>query len=191
MACIDRCVTAEVGSWYLSNPSTPGDREVAAAYEQLQRETDRLFANLMSRRNEGAIQIVFTCCLEPYAGAHELIESVQVDRMLEVTTAAVHGGRIHPLLGCEFGGAFDRFRAVHDLIGHGLPGLDFELESEVAAWRVQDRFDHGIARWALATEICGVNSARWVTGEALDAKALHPDPQVLEWLAAIVRGSTV
>jgi hypothetical protein len=189
MVWIDQTVTAEVGSWYLSTSSMPGDREVVAAYEQLQRETDRIFSNLMSRRNEQAIQIVFTYCLQPYADAHELIESVQVERMLEVTTAAVHGGKIHPLLSCEFGGAFDRFRAVHDLIGHGRPGFNFELQDEVAAWRVQDRFHRGIARWALATEICGVNSARWITGDVLEAKALPPDPHVAGWFAAIVQGS--
>jgi hypothetical protein len=35
------------------------------------------------------------------------------------------GERLHSLLGCEFGGAFDRFRAVHDHIGHAGCGYGF------------------------------------------------------------------
>jgi hypothetical protein len=132
------------------------------------------------------VRLAFTRCRQPYGGAGDLIAAVREERTLEITTAAAAVGRLHPLLGCEFGGAFDRFRAVHDLIGHARLGYGFDLDGECAAWLAQDRRHRGLARAALATELCGVNCARSVIGEAPDLKAMLLSPDVLHQLRASV-----
>jgi hypothetical protein len=79
---------------------------------------------------------------------------------------------LHPVLGCELGGPFDRFRAIHDLVGHVITGFGFDLAGEYAAWWKQSRMHGALARRALATELYGVNSARWMAGQAPDHKAM-------------------
>lgn len=167
-----RDVVAEIGELYLSAPSTPRDAWVVAAYGQLAAQTDRLFRTLFGGEEPRAVRLVFTRCREPYASDRELIAAVRACHVLEMTTVAINRERIHPVLGCEYGGAFDRFRAVHDLIGHAETGFGFALHEEIAAWRLQDRLHSRLARRALASELLGVNSARSITGAAPVQKAM-------------------
>jgi hypothetical protein len=161
-----------VGEWYLHSRSAHRDAQVIEAYAQLQRETGRLFTFLTRGACHRAIRVAFTRCAQPYESDEELIFAVRTNGTLEITSAATAGERLHPLLDCEFGGAFDRFRAVHDLIGHAWCGYGFNLHDECAAWNAQDRLHGGLARFAFATEIYGVNAARAVIGEAPDLRAL-------------------
>ncbi len=169
---VDGWATARVADWYLDSPSAHGCAKVRGAYRQLQIETDLLFT-IVSRDPVSSVpRVEFTRCPRPYASAAELIVAVGSGGTLEVTSAATAEGRLHPILGCEFGGAFDRFRAVHDLIGHAWGGHGFGFEAEYAAWRAQDLLHTGLARSALATELYGVNAARSITGEAPELRAL-------------------
>jgi hypothetical protein len=161
-----------VGEWYLRSRSAHHDAVVIEAYEQLQAETDRLFTPLTRANSQRAVRVAFTRCARPYEDDEELILAVRANQTLEITSAAAAGERLHPLFGCEFGGAFDRFRAVHDLVGHARCGFGFDLHDECAAWSVQDRLHTGLARFALATELYGVNAARSIAGEAPDLRAL-------------------
>jgi hypothetical protein len=164
-------MASAVGDWYVGSPSMHGDARVVAAYQRLQAEIDGLFRSLFCSGNPDGARCVFTYCRQPYGSDRDLIASVRADRVLEMTTSAATGGRLHPLLGCELGGPFDRFRAVHDFIGHARPAFGFDLDGEIAAWRVQERFHSAPAQWALATELYGVNCARWLIGEAPELKA--------------------
>lgn len=168
-----------VGEWYLHSRSTHRDPAVREAYTQLQVETDRLYAILTRDDRPSATRVVFTLCGEPYKNDEELIRATRSEGILEITSAVAGGERLHPLLGCEFGGAFDRFRAVHDLLGHARCGYGFDLQDECAAWSAQDRLHSGLARYALATELYGVNAARHLAGEAPDLRALLLAPSVL------------
>ena len=132
------------------------------------------------------MRIVFTRCRDPYDSDAELIAAVRTCRVLEVTTAAVSREPIHPLLGCGYGGPFDRFRAVHDLVGHAMTGFGFGLTDEIGAWRVQDAFHGPLARSALATEILAVNCARSLAGEAPDQKAMLLPPQLVQRSRSVV-----
>jgi hypothetical protein len=181
-------VAAEVGEFYLGARNSPASMPVVAAYEQLQAETDRLFDSIVRNDRQGAVRVVFTRCPEPYASDHELIAAVRAGAVLEITTAAVESGRLHPVLGCEFGGPFDRFRAVHDLIGHAATGFGFGLPDEFAAWRLQDAMHGRIARWALATELLAINAARSVLGQAPEHKAMLLDRDLLRRSRAVVHG---
>jgi hypothetical protein len=169
---------ALVGEWYLTSRSASHDAKVIAAYHQLQLETDRLFGALFCSGDSHSVRVVFTSSRQPYGCDRDLIAAVRAHRILEITTAAVEAVRLHPLLDCGFGGAFDRFRAIHDFIGHVKTGFGFDLCDEVSAWRVQDRMHSPLARLALATEICGVNCARWIAGEAPDLKAMLFAPEI-------------
>jgi hypothetical protein len=166
-----RDAAAEIGASYLSAPNRPRDPLVIAAYTRLQAETDAMFDQLVRREDPHAVRIVFTRNRAPYTDADELIAAARVDRVLEITTAAVHPEPLHPLLRCEPGGPFDRFRAVHDLVGHAQTGLGFSLDDELAAWRIQDRLHGQLARRALATELLAINSARAILGEPPPQKA--------------------
>jgi len=171
-----------VGAWYLHSPSAHRDAEVVEAYRELQAETDLLYTLLTEDAFQWTVRVAFTRCAQPYASDDELISAVRADGTLEITSAAAVGERLHPLFGCEFGGAFDRFRAVHDLIGHAWYGYGFDLADECAAWSTQDRLHHGLARFALATELYGVNAARNILGEAPDLRALLLAPPTVEGL---------
>jgi hypothetical protein len=176
---VSRVVAVDVGRSYLSASSTPLDPVVVAAYTSLQAETDRLFDSLVRCAGRHSVRIAFTRCEVPYADAGELIESARADRVLEITTAAVHRDPIHPILSCEYGGPFDRFRAVHDLVGHAQTGFGFELDDEMAAWRRQDRLHGHLARRALATELLAINCARAIIGEAPPQKAMLLSPELV------------
>jgi hypothetical protein len=176
---IDMSKAAAVGEWYVRSRSAHRNPKVIQAYTQLQSETDRLYTHLTSEFCPRTARVVFTRCRQPYASDQELICAVRANGTLEITAAAAAGERLHPLLGCELGGAFDRFRAVHDLIGHARCGYGFDLVGECAAWGVQDRLHSGLARRALATELYGVNAARNSVGEAPELRALLLSPSAL------------
>jgi hypothetical protein len=183
-------VVAEVGESYLSARSSPNEPLVLAAYEHLQAETDRLFQALARPGDARAVRVVFTLCRQPYESDRELIAAVRSSRVLEITAAAASTEPIHPVLGCEYGGPFDRFRAVHDLLGHARTGFGFELQDEVAAWRTQDLLHGDLARWALATELLAVNSARSIIGEAPAQKATLLEPGLWRRVrSCLLRGS--
>ncbi len=169
---VDPLAAATVGEWFLHSRSAHHDSRVIEAYRQLQVETDHLFALLTRDASRPAVRVAFTRCAKPYESDEELIFAVRAYGTLEITSAATAGERLHPLFDCAFGGAFDRFRAVHDLIGHAWCGYSFDLHDECAAWSVQDRLHEGLARFALATELYGVNAARGILGEAPDLRAV-------------------
>src|SRR5262249_43203085 len=88
--------------------------------------------------------------------------------------------RAHPLLDGAVGGAYQRFRAVHDLVGHVATGFGFDPDGEYSAWLVQRASYTGLARWAAKTELHAEISALWATGQFADHKAvLLGDPH---WL---------
>jgi hypothetical protein len=175
---LDPVTAAEVAAAH-SEAARVGGAPTRAAYEMLVRESDRLFRRLTEMGRPNRVRIFFSVCPTPYAGADELIRSITHDRVLEVTTAARERDRPHPLMGCEVGGAYDRFRAVHDVLGHGRMNLGFDREGEFAAWRFQECFHSKLARRALATELHGEHSVRWTTGEVAEHKAVLLDERLL------------
>jgi hypothetical protein len=156
---------------------TTADPLVALAYEQLERQTDQQFAALTDPGGPYRITVVGTSLAIPYSDAGELIASVLAARTLEVTTSAAD--RAHPLLDGEVGGAYYRFRAVHDLVGHVATGYGFDQDGEYSAWLVQRKRYTGLARWAAATELHGEISTLWTTSEFAEHKAVLLDRQLL------------
>ena len=122
---------------------------------------------------------MFTHCREPYASASELSESVRRDGVLELWPTRRDQDRRHPLLDTSVGGAYDRFRAVHDIVSHGWLRHDFSADGELSAWLAEDCLYTGLARWALATELHGEHSVLWTSGTLADHKAVLLDPALL------------
>jgi hypothetical protein len=118
-AVLDPIAAREVADAHHDAPRTGGSGG-DAAYAQLVDETERLFRLLTT--GPTPVDIVFTLSERPYDDADELIRSVRRDRILEVTSATRDPDRPHPAMGCAVGGAYDRFRAVHDVLGHAYLG---------------------------------------------------------------------
>jgi hypothetical protein len=174
---VDAACASQVSATFRDTRSRPGDAMITAAYGELQRQSDRMFWALTG--HSGGVRVVFTPCRRPYASDQELIGAVRSTRVLEVTSAAVDGDRPHPQLGCERGGPYDRFRAVHDLVGHVAFGYGFDQDGEYQAWRAQCTMFSGSARWALATELHGENSVLCETGQIAEHKSILLPPELL------------
>jgi hypothetical protein len=172
----DPGAAAVVAAAHRNAPRT-GDAEAHAAYASLIGESDRLFRLITSGRRP--VQIGFTRCSSPYADAEELIMSTNRERVLEITAVATERDRLHPFMDCSIGGAYDRFRAVHDVLGHGWLEVGFDRVGEYVAWRYQERFHSPLARRALATELHGEHSVRWTTGEPAEHKTALLDERLV------------
>jgi hypothetical protein len=118
-----------------------------------------------------------------------MIGAVASERRLEVSVAASDSYRLHPLLDCHPGGPYDRFRAVHDLVGHGFGRLGFDPDGEYWAWRIQDALCEGSARLALAAELRAEHAVLQETGEFSDHKALVVLPAFVSREYTVARGS--
>jgi hypothetical protein len=173
---LDPIAAREVAEAHHAAPRTSGPA-CDAAYACLVSETDLLFRLLTT--GPAAVDIVFTTSERPYDDSDELIRSVRHGRVLEVTSAARDRDRPHPAMGCDVGGAYDRFRAVHDVLGHAQLGVGFDRDGEYATWRFQERFHSPPARRALATELHAEHSVRWTTGELPMHKAVLLDERVI------------
>jgi hypothetical protein len=168
---LDEFYAREIAERFGQAPSTPDNPIVNGAYRLLEHQSNRLFSLLTSGNPGSYIRVAFTSCAVPYCSDEEMISGVRITRLLEVTTSASQSDQFHPLLGNEPGGAYDRFRAVHDLVGHVGTGFGFDRFGEFGAWLAQDRFYRGLARLALGTELHGKHSVRWTTGQVADHKA--------------------
>ena len=176
---VDPAAAREVAAAY-DDARERRDPLTRAAYARLVAESDRLFGWMTSPDRADPVRVAFTACRTPYDDARELIDSVRDERTLEVATVATDAGRRHPLMGSDRGGAYDRFRAVHDVLGHACLGLGFDRDAEFTAWRWQERLHSPLAHRALATELHGQHSVLWTTGRVAEPKAVLLDPELVE-----------
>lgn len=177
VVCVDVAAAREVAAWYREHGNVPRHPEVRAAYAELESQTDAQLRSCLRAWGRGPLRLVSTALEEPYASDRELVDAVRTTNVLEVPR--VPRDRRHPLLDSSPGGAYDRFRALHDLLGHVGPGFGFDRDGEFAAWIEQDRRYRVLARAALATELHGQHSVRWSTGELAEPKALLIDRRLL------------
>ena len=178
---VDPDLAGEVAARFQAARNDHTNTKVRAAYDQLERQSDALFTRLIDpdRPLHRGLRVEFTRYESPYDSDDELVGAVRTHGVLEITTSARERDRGHPLLGCDLGGTYDRFRAVHDIVGHVGPCLGFDRDGEFAAWLTQERLYFGLARWALATELHAEHSVRWTTGTLSDHKATLIDRDLL------------
>ena len=185
---VDATAARNVAAQYLADDARADRPLVRAAYGQLVTQTDLQLRRLVRRWAPDPPRLATTALATPYASDIELTEAVRESNVLEIP--AVDRERGHPILSCEPGGEYDRFRALHDLIGHVGFGFGFDRDGEFSAWRVQHQHYHGLARWALATELHAQHSVRWTTGELAEPKAVLIDPTLLRAsLSPVVRNT--
>jgi hypothetical protein len=168
-----------VAGAFLDARREPRDDLARAAYADLARQADRWFARLTGDRTPAPIRVVHTRGPEPYATGQELAQRVRAERVLELCPARFDRDRSHPLLDMTPGGAYDRLRAVHDIVSHARFGFGFDRDGEYSAWLIEDTMYRGLARWALATELHAEHSVRWTTGTVAEHKATLLAPWVL------------
>jgi len=168
-----------VAAAFLSARREPGRDLVCAAYAQLGDQASAIFASLTSHKRRRPVRVAFTRTGQPYVNASELSEAVRAQRLLEVIPARYDRYRRHPLLDTSIGGAYDRLRAVHDIVSHGLHRFGFDRDGEYAAWLTEDRMYSGLARHALATELHGEHSVLSTSGDLADHKAVLLDPAIV------------
>jgi hypothetical protein len=173
---VDEHAARAVAACYLASDDRSADPLVRAAYQQLEAQTDHLLQRLV-RAWPGGLRLVSTALESPYGSDDDLLVAVPTTGTLEIPRVA--RSRRHPLLGNSPGGPYDRFRAVHDLLGHVHHRFGFDRDGEFAAWLAQDRHHHGLARWALATELHAQHSVLWSTGELAEPKATLIDTRIL------------
>jgi hypothetical protein len=176
---VDHSQAYRIAEAFLAAPRRAPDEAIVAAYGALSDQSTRWYRHLTSEQAGRPIRVVFTHHPEPYANASELSASVRHGHLLELWPASRDHDRRHPRLDTTLGGAYDRLRAVHDIVSHGWLGLDFDADGEYSAWLVEDQLYTGRARWALATELHGEHSVQWTTNDLADHKAALLDSALL------------
>jgi hypothetical protein len=83
-------------------------------------------------------------------------------------------------MGSGMAGEYDRFRAVHDTLGHARLGSGFDRHAEFTVWLWQERVHSPLARRALATELHGQHSVLWTTGQMAEPKVVLLDAGLLQ-----------
>jgi hypothetical protein len=156
---------------FSEGPRHTSDVVVRRAYEQLSEQADRWYRALTDDHVRPGVRVVHTRCPDPYATGEELAARVASEGVLELCPAAYQPVDHHPLLDTTPGGAYDRFRAVHDLFSHAHCGFGFDRDGEFSAWMLEDGLYVGLARWALATELHAEHSVLWTTGIRAEHKA--------------------
>src|SRR3954451_17889835 len=111
-------IARDVASNFATQRSDVDDPLVRAAYAEVCTQTDHIYVALTAGGGRRNYRVGFTELLMPYSSDWEMIEAVRLSHVLEVTTATVARDRRHPLMDGASGGEYDRFRAVHDLVGH-------------------------------------------------------------------------
>ncbi len=148
-----------VSSAFRRMPSDLSD-EILCAYRNLVRETDHIYQRLISATG---LKVDYVDEFEPYNSADEMCAEVRYTGTLRIGTIAVQSN-IHPILAATRGGSYDRFRAVHDVLGHLALGSGFDRNGEYAAWIFQSAA-YSDATWrAAGTLLHGENAVLWTTG---------------------------
>jgi len=160
-----------VSAAFLAARSAPSLPEVRHAYRRLRVESDALYARLVAPREDGGLGLrVHHQLTDPYQQADEIVDDL-AGGILRIGP----NRQPHPLMGTQPGGPYDRFRAVHDVLGHAALGAGFDRHGEYACWLVQRRLHTPAAAAALTPELHGENCVLWVTGRhAVHKAALLP-----------------
>jgi hypothetical protein len=169
---VDPVAAREVADAFLAAPTKGSDERLGVAYARLEVEATAWFVRLTSSAVPRPVRVVSTRVEAPYADAAELATAVRSERTLELHSAGFTRDRRHPLLDSTVGGAFDRFRAVHDIVSHGWLGLPFDRDGEFSAWLAEETLYSPVARLALVTELHAQHSVLWTSAQLAELKAV-------------------
>lgn len=135
--------------------------ETARAYAAFVRETDQQFRWLT---DVVGVRVSFLS-QDPYCDASGEPDPAAMHADLARGVLAVWrtdaGSNPHPLLTAEQN---DRFRAVHDVFGHGATGSNFSQLGELVAWHHHAAMFRPLARRAMTTETRGQSAYVFTRG---------------------------
>lgn len=168
---VDPALSREVADWYAQAEHQPEAPAVRASYDAFKRETLSQFEALQAA---GYVMEPWKGAGEPYKNSAEAVADIRDNKHLwffqtEKGFGSDPSGQPsrHPLLddaGVEVNGEAlvynDVFRAVHDMIGHGLKGNQFGPRGEFNAWRDHAETYSQDALPAMSAETLAQNS--WV-----------------------------
>jgi hypothetical protein len=130
------------------------DELVDKAYGQLRKEIDQQFDDMV----KGGMKLSYHQGDANYLDSKEMLRDALVNNHLYT----YRGGDVHPLLNDmdEFYGlnSNEKFRAVHDYLGHGTTGSQFGRKGEEIAYGAHAQTLSPLARIAAAAETRGQNS---------------------------------
>lgn len=145
---------AEIGMAYRKMKHQPDHPKVQASYAALQHETKQQWHHL---QKHGYTMTLGSATEEPYKDHHEMLHDIQVNRHIKVFTGGMPP-HDHPMsqIDPETGHSHNHiFRAVHDIMGHGISGHDFTEHGEENAFRHHAQMYSDKAMPALTTETRG------------------------------------
>jgi len=122
------------------------DPAAAPAYDAFAREIEQQYEWLVS----AGIAFDFSGT-DPYPTSTAMMDDVRQNRRLRVFT----GGEPHPYLSAKTN---NKFRGVHDLLGHAAWGNEFGPSGEMSAYFDHSQMFSPLAQKAMATETLGQNS---------------------------------
>jgi hypothetical protein len=130
------------------------DDLVEKSYGQLRKEIDQQFDDMV----KGGMKLSYHQGDANYLDSKEMLRDALVNNHLYT----YRGGDVHPLLNDmdEFYGlnSNEKFRAVHDYLGHGTTGSQFGRKGEEIAYGAHAQTLSPLARIAAAAETRGQNS---------------------------------
>lgn len=116
---VDEQIARHVAAWFLTGADDAAAPAVGRPTGSWRTRTDVLLRRLVHAWRPAELRLVWTTLVAPYDGDGDLIHAVRTTGTLEIP--AVGRDRRHPLLGQRPGRPCDRFRALHDLLGHVVP----------------------------------------------------------------------
>ena len=143
---------------------TSYDDLVAKSYGQLRKEVDQQFDDMV----KGGMKLSYHQGDANYLNSKEMLQDALVNQHLYT----FRGGDVHPLLN-EFDPHYglnsnEKFRAVHDYLGHGTTGSEFGRKGEELAYGAHAQTLSPLARIAAAAETRGQNSFVNYSGKNAD-----------------------
>jgi len=128
--------------------------EIKRSYEAMRQHVQSQYEFMTKPEHEGGMGIsVETTPQDPYSSHKEMAEDLRANRRLKVLSTEATGP--HAYFSNEEN---DRFRAVHDVFGHGAAGRGFSRHGEEAAYLSHQQMFPPEAHAALTSETRGQNS---------------------------------
>jgi hypothetical protein len=132
----------------------PLTRSMKRSYDALTNVVNEQYEHLTKPKEQGGLGISVEVTHEnPYLHPREMHEDIEKNRRMRVLSTESTGG--HSLWSNETN---DRFRAVHDMMGHLAIGRDFSRHGEEAAYESHAATMPRVAHRALAAETRAQNA---------------------------------
>lgn len=160
----DQLKSHVVARVFETTPDQSNDPKVRAAYAEFHRQSELMYDFMTRPEADGGLGVTVEMWTNddpahfgegPYPNATAQADDLRDNHHIFLESGL--GGE-HSTLSRD---QYDRFRAVHDVFGHGGVGSGFDRHGEYEAYLAHSSMYWGEGRQAMASEYHGVNSASW------------------------------